>query len=305
MRSYSRSNKTRWETTLDGTGYCADVRGKSPFNRDGPMLDVIDCAIFDFLTGCLCWRFSRVNIKLFPRRVQFPREGTIFPGRVQFFQGGYNFPREGTIFPGRVQFSQGGYNFPREGTIFPGRVQFFPGRVQFFQEGRILIFFSENVKFIKLLLVIFTSCKLFKNDPQSHFDTFPEGIDHCYNGSNPQPPLIFYSVICPFLFILQKRKRLCTKILSTSRVWHMHQGMWDIMKVNSPYGAYFALIILVRLIRSDRRIKKFWSTPGFEPTTFESLVHNAAINASNRVTRWHLCRLFTIFYTCYRATDDR
>ena len=31
-----------------------------------------------------------------------------------------------------------------------------------------------------------------KPTPSPHFGTFPEGVDHCSRGSNPQPPVNFY-----------------------------------------------------------------------------------------------------------------
>ena len=57
-----------------------------------------------------------------------------------------------------------------------------------FPEGRILIFFPENVKYRKLLCVkLLFSGKLSKTDPQPHFGTFLEEVDHCSRGSNPNP----------------------------------------------------------------------------------------------------------------------
>ena len=70
---------------------------------------------------------------------------------------------------------------------------FFPRRVKYFQGGRILIFYPEIVKYRNLLCVkLLFSCKLSKTDPQSHFGTFPKGVDHCSRGVEPPTPIKFY-----------------------------------------------------------------------------------------------------------------
>ncbi|ESO10410.1 hypothetical protein HELRODRAFT_116969 [Helobdella robusta] len=50
-RSYSKYNRSEWETTDDPEGYCEGVRLKPPFDQDRAILNVIDSAIFDFLIG--------------------------------------------------------------------------------------------------------------------------------------------------------------------------------------------------------------------------------------------------------------
>ena len=75
---------------------------------------------------------------------------------------------------------------------------FFQGGSNFSAGGRILIFFPKIVKYWKLLCVkLLFSCKLSKTDPQPYFGTFPEGVDHCSRGSNPQPPVNFYPASHP------------------------------------------------------------------------------------------------------------
>lgn len=47
-RSYSKHRKALWEIYDD---YCDQVRLKPPFNKGRRLIDMMDMAVFDFLTG--------------------------------------------------------------------------------------------------------------------------------------------------------------------------------------------------------------------------------------------------------------
>jgi len=51
-RSYSKYDKAEWEGPhVSGLVFCMTVRNEAPYDRDKPLLNLIDVHILDFLTG--------------------------------------------------------------------------------------------------------------------------------------------------------------------------------------------------------------------------------------------------------------